>query len=208
MKNLFRLLLIGLAVPALLGGCASQKLKPQAVQQKVQQKKLYGNLSRDELDRINRHWNLLVSYQQDNSEDHWQSPTETLTLKTGDCEDIAIAKMFDPAVLSAIPAAKLRLGYVHTPAGLPHMVLIVGWGNDTLVLDSLVDDIRTLAESGYRPVYQLDANGQVYRDERLLDAHPRFEKFDRILAGLAPVPQPRFENFDLILAKLDPGFAF
>jgi predicted transglutaminase-like cysteine proteinase len=204
MKILFRLLLIGLAVPALLGGCASHKIKPQTVQQNVQQKvqpkKLYGSLSRDELDRINRQWNQRVVYVSDNVEDHWQSPAETLALKTGDCEDIAIAKMFDPALHDVFPAAQLRLGYVHTPEGQPHMVLIVGQGDAALVLDNLVDDIRTLAESGYRPVYQLDADGLVYRDGRLLDSHPRFEQFELILA--------EFGMFELILAELEPGIAF
>ncbi|WP_275096572.1 transglutaminase-like cysteine peptidase [Sedimenticola hydrogenitrophicus] len=200
MKILFRLLFIALTVPTLLGGCASHKIKSQAMQQKVHQKKLYGNLTRDELDQINRQWNLLVTYKEDSLEDHWQSPAETLALKTGDCEDIAIAKMFDPTLHRAIPAAQLRLGYVHTPAGLPHMVLIVGQGDAALVLDNLVDDIRTLAESGYRPAYQLDANGQVYRDDRLLVSHPRFEKFELILA--------EFGMFDLKLAELEPDIAY
>jgi hypothetical protein len=80
------------------------------------------------------------------------------------------------------------------------MVLIVGQGDAALVLDNLVDDIRTLAESGYRPVYQLDADGLVYRDGRLLDSHPRFEQFELILA--------EFGMFELILAELEPGIAF
>nr|WP_305792806.1 transglutaminase-like cysteine peptidase [Sedimenticola hydrogenitrophicus] len=200
---MFRLLLIGLAAPALLGGCASYKIKSQTVQQKVHQKKLQASLSAAELVEINRQWNLLVTYKEDSLEDHWQSPSETVELKTGDCEDISIAKMLDPAIRKSIPPEQLRLSYVHTPAGLPHMVLIIGQGDKALVLDNLFNEIKTLSASGYRPVYQLDANGQVYRDDRLLDAHPRFEKFDRILAELEPAPQSGFEDFELILAKLE-----
>jgi predicted transglutaminase-like cysteine proteinase len=180
----FRSILIGLAALALLGGCASNKTKSQTVQHKVHQKKLIGSLSAAELVQINRQWNLLVTYKEDNLEDHWQSPAETVEFKTGDCEDISIAKMLDPAIRKSIPAEQLRLSYVHTPAGLPHMVLIIGQGDRALVLDNLFDEIKTLAASGYRPVYQLDANGRVYRHNRLLDSHPRFEKFELILAEL------------------------
>lgn len=184
MKTLFRFLLIGLAAPALLGGCATHKIKTPSAHSKYQQKRLQGSLTTAELDQINRQWNLLVTYKKDSLEDHWQSPSETVQLKTGDCEDISIAKMLDPAIRKAIPANQLRLSYVHTPQGEPHMVLIIGRGDQALVLDNLFDEIRTLAESGYRPVYQLDAAGRVYRDDQWLESHPKFEKFELILAEL------------------------
>ena len=182
MKTLFRFLLIGFAAPALLMGCATHKIKTQAVQQKVLQKKLQGNLTKSELAEINRNWNLFVTYKPDTLKDHWQSPTETVQLKTGDCEDISIAKMLDPAIRKFIPANQLRLSYVHTPQGEPHMVLIIGKDNEALVLDNLFDEIKTLAESGYTPVYQLDANGHVYQNDIWLKSHPKFEKFELILS--------------------------
>jgi predicted transglutaminase-like cysteine proteinase len=184
MKTLLRFLLIGLAAPALLGGCASHKIKSQAVQQKVHQKKLQDDLSTIELAQINRQWNLFVTYKPDTLQDHWQSPTETVKLRTGDCEDISIAKMLDPAIRKLIPEDQLRLSYVHTPAGEAHMVLIIGQGREALVLDNLFDEIKTLRESGYRPVYQLDAAGRIYQNEKLLVSHPKFEKFESILTEL------------------------
>lgn len=184
MKTLLRLLFIGLAAPALLAGCASHKIKTQTAQPKVHQKRLLGDLSMAELAQINRQWNLFVTYKPDNLQDHWQSPTETVKLKTGDCEDISIAKMLDPAIRKLIPTDQLRLSYVHTPAGQPHMVLIIGSGENALVLDNIFDEIRTLGESGYRPVYQLDAAGRVYQNDRRLETHPKFEKFELILSEL------------------------
>lgn len=184
MKNLLRFLMIGLAAPALLGGCTTHKIKTQTAQPKEQQKRLQGELSTTELAQINRHWNLFITYKPDSLEDHWQSPNETLELKTGDCEDISIAKMLDPAIRKLIPADQLRLSYVHTPAGIPHMVLIIGKGSEALVLDNLFDEIKTLRESGYHPVYQLDVAGRVYKDDRRLESHPKFEKFEIILTEL------------------------
>ncbi|GEM_PF-1651585 len=188
MKRLFRILLIGLAAPALFTGCATHKLKNQATQQKILQKRIQGNLTKADLAEINANWNLFIKYEPDSLRDHWQSPTETVQLRTGDCEDISIAKMLDPAILKAVPADQLRLSYVHTPQGEPHMVLIIGKGSEALVLDNLFDDIKTLAESGYEPVYQLDADGRVYQDDIWLQSHPKFEKFEVILSELKLSP--------------------
>ncbi|WP_428610209.1 transglutaminase-like cysteine peptidase [Sedimenticola sp.] len=184
MKTLFRYLLIGLAAPALLSGCATHKIKTQTVQQKTQVNKSRGTLTKSELAQINRQWNLFVTYKPDSLQDHWQSPTETVKLRTGDCEDISIAKMLDPAIRKSIPEDQLRLSYVHTPQGVPHMVLIIGQGDNALVLDNLFDEIKTLAESGYHPVYQLDAAGRVYQNDHFLESHPKFEKFELILSEL------------------------
>lgn len=186
MINLFRYLLIGLAAPALLSGCATHKIQPQKIQAKVHQKRLPGGPDIGELAAINRQWNRLIRYKPDSREDHWQSPAETLQLGTGDCEDISIAKMLDPAIHNTIPADQLRLSYVHTPTGVPHMVLIIGEGPDSLVLDNLSDEIKQLSESGYRPVYQLDAAGQVYQNNQPLQSHPKFEKFEMIISQLNP----------------------
>lgn len=185
MNNLFRYLLIGLGATALLGGCAAQQTKP-TIQSKIHQKRLQDDRRLAELAQVNRRWNRLVTYKADNREDHWQSPAETLRLGTGDCEDISIAKMLDPAIRQSIPVDQLRLSYVHTPAGQPHMVLIIGKGPDALVLDNLFNEIKTLSQSGYRPVYQLDAAGRVYRNDQQLASHPKFEKFETILSELEP----------------------
>ncbi|MCW8906352.1 MAG: transglutaminase-like cysteine peptidase [Sedimenticola sp.] len=182
MKNIFRLLLLGLAAPSLLAGCASHAVKSKTVHNKVHEKRLVEQLSRSQLAEINRNWNLFITYKPDTLRDHWQSPDETVRLRTGDCEDISIAKMLDPAIRSAVPVEQLRLSYVHTRDGQPHMVLVIGKGSGALVLDNLFNEIRTLAESGYQPVYQLDAAGRVYRNDQWLESHPRFEKLDNILS--------------------------
>ena len=184
MKRFLHFLLIGLAAPALLTGCATHKLKTQTALQKVQQKRLQGKLTKNDLAEINRSWNLFITYKPDSLQDHWQSPNETIKLRTGDCEDISIAKMLDPALRKSFPADQLRLSYVHTPQGEPHMVLIIGKGDDSMVLDNLFDEITTLAESGYQPVYQLDATGRVYQNDIWLESHPKFKKFEMILSGL------------------------
>lgn len=188
MKKLLRLLLLGLAAPSLLTGCATHTLKTKTVQLKVHEKRMVGQFNKSQLSEINRNWNLFVTYKPDTLRDHWQSPNETVKLRTGDCEDISIAKMLDPAIRSAVPVEQLRLSYVHTPAGQPHMVLVIGRGDQALVLDNLFDEIKTLAESGYNPVYQLDAAGRVYQNDRWLETHPRFEKFEMILARTEPLP--------------------
>lgn len=186
MKKLLRLLLIGLAAPSLIAGCASHAVKTKTVQNKVHEKRLVGELSRSQLVEINRNWNLFVTYKSDSLRDHWQSPYETIRLRTGDCEDISIAKMLDPAIRSKVPVEQLRLSYVHTPEGQPHMVLMIGKGPEALVLDNLFDEIKTLAESGYKPVYQLDATGRVYQNDQWLESHPPFLKFETILASISP----------------------
>lgn len=184
MKRLLRLLFIGLAAPGLLAGCTAHQIKGQTAQQKMHQKRWQAISSYEELADVNRFWNQRVIYTPDTDEDLWQSPEETLKLGTGDCEDISIAKMFDPALLNTIPSDQLRLSYVHTPEGVPHMVLVVGRGDQALVLDNRIDEIKSLAESGYRPVYQLDANGRVYQNDIELVSHSPFEKFESILVGL------------------------
>ncbi|TVO69006.1 transglutaminase-like cysteine peptidase [Sedimenticola selenatireducens] len=184
MKKLLRFLLIGLAAPALFTGCATHKLKNQTAHQKVQQKRIHEKLTKTDLADINKSWNRFITYKPDSLRDHWQSPNETIKLRTGDCEDISIAKMLDPALRKSFPANQLRLSYVHTPEGVPHMVLIIGKGDQSLVLDNLYDDIKSLAESGYEPIYQLDAEGHVYQNDIWLQAHPKFEKFEMILSQL------------------------
>lgn len=52
------------------------------------------------LDEVNKYANNLVAYKSE-TKDHWQSPRQTLKMKTGDCEDYAILKR----------ALLLNLGY-------------------------------------------------------------------------------------------------
>lgn len=172
--TLFRTLAICCIGVLLLLGCAKQQIKRPAA----------GNLSKSRLTLINQYYNLLVQYKEEHDTDHWQSPNETRQLGSGDCEDIAIAKMHDPVLRRSFPAEQIRLSYVYTPDGQPHMVLFIGTGKEILVMDNLYDKAIPLAESGYRPLYQLDAAGRVYRNNVRLESHPGFEKFDAILATL------------------------
>jgi len=146
----------------------------------------------DDLNLINRHWNSFVKYREDAPGDHWQSPAESLARKAGDCEDLVLVKMFDPTIMYRFQSQEVRLAYVHTPDGTPHMVLLLGLGRDRVVLDNITDEVITLVASGYTPVYELDRLGRVYRGGIWQKQHPRFKKLDAILA--------RYQLLDIPLA--------
>ncbi len=147
----------------------------------------------DKLNIINKHWNSFVKYSEDAPGDHWQSPAESLARRAGDCEDLVLVKMFDPTIMYRYRANEVRLAYVHTTDGTPHMVLLLGLGRDRVVLDNVVDEVKTLAASGYTPVYELDRQGRVYQGGIWQKQHPRFKKLDAILA--------RYQLLDTPLAQ-------
>jgi predicted transglutaminase-like cysteine proteinase len=71
----------------------------------------------------------------DDKIDYWQSPSETIKLKTGDCEDYAILKYFE-LLKKGIPDNDMRIAYTITESG-GHMVLVV----NKYVLDNMTDAI-------------------------------------------------------------------
>ena len=112
---------------------------------------------------VNNTINQRIGYQHDGGADRWQTPTETLSLAQGDCEDFAIAKFF---VLHACgqPCGCARLVYaIHTPLdtpglAVPHIVLVgAGSAVDPLVFDNLNPLLLPLSlRDDLRPVLSFD----------------------------------------------------
>lgn len=79
-------------------------------------------------------------------QDNWQSLERTAQLKTGDCEDYAIAKR-ELLIRNGVPADTLRL-VVTEADGVPHMVL--GYyptpDGEPTVLDNMTDEVQTRAD--------------------------------------------------------------
>jgi len=95
-------------------------------------------------------------------EDYWATPVETLASNGGDCEDFSIAKYFT-LLQMGIPADRMRLTYVKAlELNQAHMVLTY-YGTpdaDPLVLDNLVDEIRTSSSrTDLLPVYSFNGIG-------------------------------------------------
>jgi len=89
-------------------------------------------------------------------EDYWAIPREFLG-SGGDCEDYVITKLFSLLWLG-FPADELRLVVVQdTNLRVPHAVLAVARGRDTLILDNQVQAVLTDRDVvHYVPVFSLD----------------------------------------------------
>lgn len=101
---------------------------------------------------INDAWNKGIFYLGEPvGEDAWQTPSETLALGMGDCEDIAMGKYFTIQWLMPEKEPKLVICRIN---GLPHVVVTVGdW-----VLDNAAPNIVRLEN---RP----DLTDLVYADQ-------------------------------------------
>lgn len=79
-------------------------------------------------------------------QDSWQSLERTAQLKTGDCEDFAIAKR-ELLIRNGVPAETLRL-VVTEADGVPHMVLGYYPTPDTApqVLDNMTNEVLSRAD--------------------------------------------------------------
>ncbi len=109
----------------------------------------------DYLAGLNREINAAIKYKPD-AGNVWQSPAITEQNAVGDCEDIALYKMH--RIQKDRPEMDLRLGHVWTKDGRAHMVLFA----DGQVLDNLTNEVQPAEQSGYKTLYQIGANGQVY----------------------------------------------
>lgn len=91
---------------------------------------------------INDAWNRRIKYlAEPEGQDDWQLPSETITLGTGDCEDLAIGKFFSIKWFTErepeLMVCRLRDGELDTA----HVVVIVdGW-----VLDNAAPEIVKLS---------------------------------------------------------------
>lgn len=101
---------------------------------------------------VNKLVNHAIRYTRD-GEDDWQSPSLTAHRMKGDCEDIAILKA------ALLPGYTRYISVGHTSDGKPHAVLLVEVGGVLCVLDNLKDEILSLDDSGFKPLYGLGPAG-------------------------------------------------
>jgi predicted transglutaminase-like cysteine proteinase len=104
----------------------------------------------------NDFWNKSIVYKDEpisvsgKSLDFWQTPRETLSKKSGDCEDFAIIKYYD-LIASGIEKEKLSLAWVVINNNdstknkyKSHVVLIYDMGSTKWVLDNYSSEIIDL----------------------------------------------------------------
>ncbi len=89
-------------------------------------------------------------------EDYWAIPREFLR-DGGDCEDYVITKLFSLRWLG-YPTDDLRLVVVQdTNLRVPHAILVVGRGQEALILDNQVQTVLSAADVvHYAPVFSLN----------------------------------------------------
>jgi predicted transglutaminase-like cysteine proteinase len=109
-----------------------------------------------QVDFINQKINGIVRYKTDGAgQDHWQSLHETLDLKTGDCEDYAIAKY---TLLHELGYRDLRIQVGRlSRSGKPHAWVEVKIDDTWLILDSRTNVTPSTAEAKdfYTPIFTL-----------------------------------------------------
>ncbi len=89
-----------------------------------------------QLNQINHQVNEFVTYEND-TEDIWQTPEETLWKKTGDCEDYAILKYYE-LLIHGFDIKKMKLRFIKTNFDgyiKSHMVLMY----ENYIMDNLTD---------------------------------------------------------------------
>ena len=114
------------------------------------------------LQAVNEGVNALLTYASDDETygvgDHWATLQESLARGKGDCEDIAIAKMW---LLNAagVNLADMRLVVLHdTLRGIDHAVLSVVEDGHQFVLDNTAWKVgRADWMRGYRPIYAMSS---------------------------------------------------
>lgn len=101
----------------------------------------------DPLDQANSAINAAITPKEEPPGiDDWQSPVETFTLKTGDCEDYAIAK-YEAFRWLGVSADDLRLVVVWVPkVGEHHVILMARTGNIWRAYDNRRGDVITDAD--------------------------------------------------------------
>ena len=123
-----------------------------------------GGELRDAIGIINRTVNRNIKYKSDLVNyaliDYWASFRETVLRGTGDCEDIAILKLWMLRA-AGINESDVRLLITRSDITGDHAVLVVHLGSLKLILDNLSDEVRTDDEIGsYKPVLSFDTEGE------------------------------------------------
>ena len=117
-----------------------------------------------QIERVNRTVNRLVRYRTDFEHygvaDYWSNFGETVMAGAGDCEDIAIVKMW---MLRALGFSEGDLELVivrHTRLGVDHAVLAIAVDGEKRIADNLSDAVRPESElRHYRPVFSFAGAG-------------------------------------------------
>lgn len=117
---------------------------------------------------VNRSVNTLIRYRRDSDMhgvmDRWSTPSETISVGVGDCEDYAILKM---AVLAdaGIPMKSMSIVVLKdVRRNVFHAVLAVKTSAGSFILDNLSADVRQdAALPDYQPLYSVSAGrGFIY----------------------------------------------
>ncbi len=119
---------------------------------------------RERLTAVNREINALVKYSSDREiyqeNDYWATLEETVELGWGDCEDIAIVKMWALHAVG-VELEKMRLIVLRdTRLNINHAVLSVEIEGISFILDNMTSTVERAEKlDHYRPLYALSASG-------------------------------------------------
>jgi len=113
----------------------------------------------EQLNRVNRYANqhdYILDIDNYGIEDYWATPREFL-YNNGDCEDYAITKMLSLKMLG-FNMQRIRLVVLQdTNLKIPHAILAVETGADTLIMDNQIDEVISHKHIlHYVPVYAVN----------------------------------------------------
>jgi len=109
-----------------------------------------------EISRLNLFLNRKIKYKEEpDSQDYWQTPWETISKGTGDCEDYAIMK-FITLIEHGVPAEDLNLVLaINKHSKRQHSYIKLNFKNKTYYLDNLSDHIGE-EPKGYQILYEIN----------------------------------------------------
>lgn len=138
------------------------------------------------IDEVNRYWNQRIrQVNEPRGMDYWQLPSETIYWGTGDCEDVAILKLFTMVPVLSHSDIPIHLLTINHRSEGAHVVLLVG----TWVLDNLLDDLVDIKEYGELYINNIrftsDVNGNDGSDPRFVALLRRAGEAETALAYMA-----------------------
>ena len=119
----------------------------------------------ERISHVNRAVNALVAYRSDREiwhrAEYWASPSESLALGRGDCEDYVILKYWTLRRLGIADDAMRIVVLRDRAKKVNHAVLAVAFKSDWLVLDNRYAKVRFHGEMpNYQPIYSFNFSGQ------------------------------------------------
>lgn len=142
------------------GNCETHRLDQCHVKNWLSFLKNIRHLPRmEQLNRVNRYANqhdYILDIDNYGIEDYWATPREFL-YNNGDCEDYAITKMLSLKMLG-FNMQRIRLVVLQdTNLKIPHAILAVETGADTLIMDNQIDEVISHKHIlHYVPVYAVN----------------------------------------------------